>query len=274
MDMWEEMITPVDTPRNPFDGASYTTSYETLASLRPVCMAGTHEDQYGRTDMERLADDRIVLVHTPRSLSQGTEEATQNNKVPLVLFFHGLGSHPWKTALYGTAWRRLAHQHGFIVAFAVGTDCGAQHDRRCGFRIRDPASDVAYARNIIDHVCRIRAVDESRIYCVGHSNGAIFSSVLAQRLGGDVFAAMVNVMGGFGKEAAEVIREAADKPVPLLFVTGTKDDYKHGCECAHRFFSANGYPTSIKVLDGVAHVYPAGDEEERMWRFLESHVRP
>ncbi|AJF96962.1 alpha/beta hydrolase [Pandoravirus inopinatum] len=269
MDLWEEMITPIEAPCNPFDGASYCTSYETLASLRPVCMAGTYEDQYGRTDMERLENDRIVLVHAPRSLLEATK-----TKVPLVLFFHGLGSHPWKTALYGTGWRRLAHQHGFIVAFAVGTDCGAQHDRRCGFRIRDPTLDMAYARNIVDHVCRTRNVDESRIYCVGHSNGAIFSSILAERLGGDVFAAMVNVMGGFGKEAAEVAPRRADKPVPLLFVTGTKDDYKQGCECAHRFFSANGYPSSIKVLDGVAHVYPAGDEEQKMWSFLESHARP
>ncbi|AVK76606.1 Carboxylic ester hydrolase [Pandoravirus neocaledonia] len=268
MESWEEMITPSETPRNPFDGATYCVSYETLASLRPQCVSGVHDDQYGLTITEHLGEDRIALVHTPHRLL-----AAESVPVPLVLFFHGLGSHPWKVALTGTDWRRMAHEHGFVVAFAVGTDCGSQSDKRCGFRVRNSEPDVAYVRAAIDRVRKIRSVDATRIYGVGHSNGAIFSSVLAQRLGGSVFAAMVNVMGGFGKHGQEVEREATSDPLPLFFVTGTDDAYKEGCECAHRFFAAHGYASSIRVLDGVGHKYPRGDEEERMWSFLSAHRR-
>jgi poly(3-hydroxybutyrate) depolymerase len=264
MDVWD-LITPDDgAPPNPFDGACYCVPYETLLSLRRVCVAGTHEDRYGRTDAERLDGGRIALVHTPHALLSDREK----RRAPLLLFFHGLGDHPWEAALRGTGWRRMAHRHGFIAAFAVGTDCGARFDRRCGFRVRDPEPDIAYAREMIAHVGRIRSVDETRIYCVGFSNGAIFSSVLAQRCGGDVFAAMANIMGGFGKEGREVAPEGIDGPVPLLFVTGTLDDYRDGCERAHDHFCSRGYPSSIRVLEGVGHTYPAGDEEERVWAFL------
>ncbi|AVK76398.1 Abhydrolase incomplete domain containing protein [Pandoravirus neocaledonia] len=269
MELWEEMITPSETRHNPFDGATYCVSYETLMSLRPQCVSGVHDDQYGRTATEYLDENRIVLVHTPHRLL-----SADSTSAPLVFFFHGLGSHPWKVALHGTGWRRMAHDYGFIVAFAVGTDCGSQSDKRCGFRVRDSERDIAYVRAAIDRVRKIRSVDATRIYGVGHSNGAIFSSVLAQRLGGSVFAAMVNVMGGFGKNGQEVLPVAADKPLPLLFVTGTHDAYKEGCECAHRFFAARGYASSIRVLDGVEHKYPRGDEEERMWSFLAAHTRP
>jgi predicted esterase len=269
MDLWEEMITPIDMPCNPFDGATYCISYETLVSLRPHCVSGVHDDQYGRTITEHLDDDRIMLVHTPHRLM-----SPESTSVPLVLFFHGLGSHPWKVALHGTGWRRMAHQYGSIVAFAVGTDCGSRSDKRCGFRVRESEPDIVYVRAMIDRVREIRSVDATRIYAVGHSNGAIFSSVLAQQLGSSLFAAMVNVMGGFGKEGQEVLPKAADKPLPLLFITGTDDAYKKGCECAHHFFASHGYASSIKILDGVGHKYPQGNEEEHMWSFLATHTRP
>jgi predicted esterase len=110
-------------------------------------------------------------------------------------------------------------------------------------------------------------INLNKVYCIGFSNGGIFSSLVAQKYGNRLFAGIANIMGGFGKHHTEVELYFGVNPCRILFLTGTKDDYKTSCEVAYDYFVSIGYDCQLKVICDVGHQYII-DEEETIWDFL------
>lgn len=239
------------------DEIFYDLSNKELVSLRKIIDRNFYQDSYGKTFSVNVCD-RYAVVHIPNNLIE---------PMPLLLFYHGLGDHPWHMAINGTNWRVLADKYKFILVFAAGTNCGAVHDRRCGFNIKNPKTDFCYTKQLLDIIKKMYNIDNTKIYTVGYSNGAIFSSILAQKYGSKLFKSMVNIMGGFGYEHSEVSDIGIVNPLPILFVTGTDDPYSDGCTYAHDFFLTKDYDSSVKILPDHDHTYPI-DEETHIWAYL------
>ena len=110
-------------------------------------------------------------------------ERERKKKYPVVIFFHGLGDHPWNMALYGTNRRLLSNKYKFIVAFGWGTNCDSISDHRCGFNIKNPQKDFEYLENMVEFLLQNNYTDKQKFYFVGFSNGDIFSSLVAQKYG-------------------------------------------------------------------------------------------
>lgn len=140
-----------------------------------------------------------------------------NTAWPLVLAFHPYLQPNRSWARYVES-QAAAERHGYILAMPRGS--GGLCFR--SFRI-DPDSqtrkpdDIAFVTQLVESLaCRFR-IDRTRIYAIGHSNGAMFSHALA--------AAMPGYLAGFvavsGPPAEEMPMNTA--PTPVMMVHGGAD---------------------------------------------------
>ena len=130
---------------------------------------------------------RYYLVYVP----SGYDGSAQ---LPLVVANHG---HAARAEVYAqhSEWWRVAEARNFIAVFPQGSRC-VNHPL-CGctqWTSEDWEAD--YIRQVIERVQEEYAVDNSRIYVTGHSNGGAFTAYLATEMP-DVFVAAANVGGTF-----------------------------------------------------------------------------
>jgi len=136
---------------------------------------------------------------------------------PLVLAFHPFlqPNRSWDRYVGSQA---AAQRHGYLLAMPRGT--GPLCFR--SFRI-DPArqprkpDDVAFVTDLVNCLSGRFSIDRSRIYAIGHSNGAMFSHTLASASPG-LLAGMVTVSG-----PAAVQLPLETLPTPVMMVHGSAD---------------------------------------------------
>ena len=157
-------------------------------------------------------EEREYYVHLPA----GHDGATS---APLVLGLHGGG---------GTAdkFDKLAHMnatadaHGFVAVYPQGLG-NSWNDGRPINRLKKKADDVKFIAELCKQLAGDYAVDESRIYVTGISNGGFMSMRLAAEMP-DVFAAVCSVAAGVSDYLAGE-HEPPRAPMPVMLVNGTDD---------------------------------------------------
>jgi polyhydroxybutyrate depolymerase len=142
--------------------------------------------------LEHGGRTRSFLVHVPAQAARG-------EPLPLVLNFHGGGGN----AASHRDWSRLdalADREGFVT---VHPDGSGRLGRRlltwnvgscCGYAARENVDDVGFAAAILDHLAARVALDATRVYATGLSNGAMMAYRLAEALPGRI-AAVAPVAG-------------------------------------------------------------------------------
>ncbi|HLS48076.1 MAG TPA: PHB depolymerase family esterase [Gemmatimonadales bacterium] len=120
--------------------------------------------QSGRLSIDGVA--RSYLLHPPARRPAESR--------PLVLVLHGAGGTPAGIAEH-TGFSRLADREGFLVAYPAARS-GRWQDGRAG---AESAADVEFLRALIDTLRRQHAVDSTRIYLAGISNGGMMAWRLA-----------------------------------------------------------------------------------------------
>lgn len=163
-------------------------------------------------------------LHVPASCSP-------DEPCPLVVALHGAFSSPAEME-EESGLSRLADREGFLVVYPYGSGFLGllQHwnsGHCCGPAQENGVDDVAFTRRVIAAVREEMAVDPSRIYLVGMSNGGMMVHRLASELS-DVVAAAAAVSGTIGgrpSEGAEIWRVATPRrPVPMLLIHGDADE--------------------------------------------------
>lgn len=174
---------------------------------------------------------RMALLHVPTQLS---------GKAPLVVNWHGMMETPQEQQGLSD-FNRVADEHGFIVVYPQGGarasivgkglpgfthNGGGCCSSACGAHLID---DVAFARALVPAVDAVVAVDRSRVYSTGFSNGGFMS----YRLGceaSDIFAAVAPVSAvlankpNLGMGSTQTWSCQPARPVPMLHIHGTKDE--------------------------------------------------
>lgn len=224
---------------------------------------------------------RTYYLYTPKSYNP-------NHPMPLVLAFHGYGSQG-KDLAVNTGFNHLAEQKGFIIAYPNGID-----------RLWNVASnsvigvdDVSFVTTLLNHLSEVRAIDQSRIYAVGVSNGGFLVQRLA-RQASSKFAAFASVaatlpgqLQGFCHPTSFVsmltINGTDDRKVPwaggkfsygwLLSVPDTINFWRqhNGCTAKTQVKQLNrrveitrypdcqhGAEVELVTLLGAGHVWPRG----------------
>jgi polyhydroxybutyrate depolymerase len=130
---------------------------------------------------------RQYKVHVPKGYIAGTP-------APILYAFHGLLQTPVLFPINGSSLVAKSDQEGFILVMPVGVNGSWNAGICCGDSNID---DVGFIRALHAELGRHVAIDNSRVYATGMSNGGFMSYRLACDAA-DVFVAVAPVAGAVG----------------------------------------------------------------------------
>jgi len=158
---------------------------------------------------------RTYLEYVPQGLPASS--------VPLVIVLHG-GTESAAVAAGATrassVWRDVADLDKFVVVYPDGVD-NNWHDCRSDSAIVGTADDVGFIDALITKVASEHAVDASRIYLTGASNGGMMTYRIAQELSARI--------AGVGAVIANLPVDplaschGAPQPLTVVIMNGTAD---------------------------------------------------
>lgn len=197
----------------------YTVILMVLSCSKPE---NTYAELYTRT---------ITVNGTERRYALYLPEQRGNLPVPLVFELHGggvyiedmTGESGYKTPY--RVWMDIADREKFIVVYPEGLDGTygkpTWNDCRGNCTVSSKADDVFFISTLIDSLSSTYAVDQSRIYASGTSNGGLMVLRLAVELSGKIaaVAAIAAAMPDKSKCSGPV------DPVSVLFMNGTDDNH-------------------------------------------------
>jgi polyhydroxybutyrate depolymerase len=139
--------------------------------------------------------------------------------VPLLFNFHGYGSNASQQMSYGN-FRPIADTAGFIIVHPQGT---LDNSNTTHFNVGwggSGTNDVDFTSALIDSLSVDYAIDQSRVYSTGMSNGGFMSFHLACNLSNRI-AAIGSVTGSM--VPFTMANCNATHPTPVLQIHGTAD---------------------------------------------------
>jgi poly(3-hydroxybutyrate) depolymerase len=197
-----------------------------------------------------------------------------SHPTPLVIVLHGLGGTEDSMfgSLYGSVLSTLAEQHGFIVAAPLGY----RVDGFYGYRYA-PAADQAGRRKeelserdvmeVLQRMKQYYTIDDSRIYLMGHSMGAIGTWVIAASHP-DVWAALGPISGTGDPALAERMRS-----IPEIVVHGDADPTVNvrGSRAMVEALGKLGVEVKYIEVRGGNHTDVAASNFPLIFNFFEAH---
>jgi polyhydroxybutyrate depolymerase len=189
---------------SPLDSAPAASSITPTTGAAPAAPAALLGSTHGTRRSGGLA--RSYRLYVPRAAGP----------LALIVALHGgLGS---GDQLADTSqFEPLAEREGFAVVFPDGVGATWNAGACCGGAVTRKIDDVAFLRSLVDDIADKVSIDRTRVFAVGHSNGAM----MAFRLGceaPDVFSKVVPVAGSL-----EIDRCVPKKAAALLAIHGDAD---------------------------------------------------
>ncbi len=170
-----------------------------------------------------------ALMAVPKKISvDGLERkfllfvpAGASRALPVVVVLHGGGSNAVQMERY-TQFDELAQREGFIAVYPDAVAGNWNDGRKNNFikSQRENIDDVKFIRAVVDEVAKEHAIDRSRVFVTGISNGGIMSHRLACEAS-DLVTAIAPVAGAMTPEMTEKFRP--EQPVSILMIHGDGD---------------------------------------------------
>lgn len=149
---------------------------------------------------------RNYILHVPASYNS-------NSAIPLMIAIHG---HSWTASRFQNTSQidKLSDSKNFIVAYPDG-EGGMWNAGNCCSTLG--TDDVTLISGIIDSITSSYNIDKTRVWVLGHSNGAM----MAYRSACEISEKVTAIAVGGGTFAAFSCKPA--KPVSVLAIHGTDD---------------------------------------------------
>jgi poly(3-hydroxybutyrate) depolymerase len=214
---------------------------------------------------------RELLVYVPPNMpGRGTRA--------LVIVLHGVLGNASRieggASEKGLKMDEVARKNGFIVAYLNGTPVTRRlgPDKLgwnagggcCGVPAENNVDDVGYITNAVKHLVDKFGIDPSRVYGIGHSNGAMMTMRLMCKA--NIYAAAVSISGPLnlivqncpgarGKHILAIHGED-DQIVPITGGQGAKGlsrvSYKSE-QYTQQIFAASGADFRLQTVSGADH---------------------
>ncbi len=139
-----------------------------------------------------------------------------SDPVPVVVSMHGFLSNPISHGEI-SLWHKLADREGFLVVYPQGTSFPQRWQAHSDWSA-EGVDDVQFFRDLADDVSAVAAVDRSRVYVNGFSNGGGMSVRIGCEASEEV-AAIGTVAGA----VVDLQDCGPSRPVPLMAFHGTED---------------------------------------------------
>lgn len=227
-------------------------------------------DQYQHVyKLQQTHTDVETQYGTLKYLSFGTRYGyyfkTHDDCHNLLLFYHGSRDCALNQALIETTLLKYASEYNMIIFFGqadgvleeptihpIYNDINFGHLYWAIKESQNMIADIEYTKQVIDYF------KSSNVYYIGHSNGGVFSSLLAIYLP-NTFKAIVNHKGGLGYDTGFYIDfdrlQEDDHKTPILFFTSETDIYRSVSEQAHELFKNMDFPCELVVVPKDGHEY-------------------
>ncbi len=159
---------------------------------------------------------RLYRTYVPANLPDGPR--------PVLLAFHG-GTGWGKQFERNSGFDELAEANGFLVVYPDGIGSGADETTNrtwnggecCGAAARNNIDDVGFVAQLLATLEADYAIDTTRVFAAGHSNGGILSYRLACELSDRIVAVGLQA-GTLGVDEC-----SPSSPVSLLHLHGAAD---------------------------------------------------
>lgn len=165
--------------------------------------------------IEHGGQKRSYLVHVP-------PQAVNRKPLPVVLNFHGATSNGRQQERY-SGMDSAADRFGFIAVYPNGTGrlghLSWNAGLCCAFAMFHREDDVGFVRALVDDLPKRTAIDHTRIYATGISNGAMMSYRLAVEAS-DLIAAIAPVAGAM---VLHDFRPA--RPIAIMHIHSVDDPF-------------------------------------------------
>ena len=194
--------------------------------------------------------------------------------MPLIIALHGLGgTEDSFFDQYGRRLPQLAEAQGYIVAAPLGYRVDGSYGWGVGTPPTDPATRrreefaEADVMQVLALVRKIYSVDESRIYLMGHSMGAIGTWKIAPKYPG-VWAALA----AFSGQGAPATMEQM-KGIPEFVVHGDNDATVNVAGSRTMVAAAKALGTDVKYIEvpGGSHTNVVEPNFEGMFEWFTGH---
>lgn len=157
--------------------------------------------------------EREYIVHIPSSYSPDSPS-------PLLLCFHGYTSYANIIMAYSN-FNAIADTANFIVVYPQGSLLdGVTHWNVGGWTLNSTVDDVGFVNALLDQLLADYAINPSRIYSTGMSNGGFMSFTLACEMSNRI-AAVASVTGSMTVQTYDNCNPL--HPTPVLQIHGTAD---------------------------------------------------
>ena len=171
-------------------------------------------------------DQRDVILHIPPAYYA-------NSQLPLVIVLHGGGGSGAQVEKQSDM-DRYADELGFVAAYPNGSgrleDAGLTWNSGhcCGYALSHNIEDVEFLSSLIDSLVTEYAIDSSRVYMTGMSNGAMMAYRAGAELA-DKIAGIAPIAGSIGGQARvkypAVFPESPAEPVSVIAFHGMQDQH-------------------------------------------------
>ncbi|WP_151796050.1 alpha/beta hydrolase family esterase [Acinetobacter soli] len=178
----------------------------------------THIQQSIRYHQLPIVHKRLNVDQRVRSFELFNPNPNAQSQ-PLVIALHGGGGNSSQMI---KRFQAQAKAHGFLLVAPQGI--GPSEKKGvwnsggcCGDAVQQQVDDVRFIQQLIAYLKQHYAIDSTRIYIAGFSNGGMLTYQLAEQMGTQL--AAVAVVSGAMFEQPPV----AKAPVPILMIHGTRD---------------------------------------------------
>ena len=244
-----------------------------MAALFIVALEFTRDDGAFNRDTFRnsanLSAGEAVVVGGERAASLFLPSSyTQDEPVPLLLDLHGYGgeglSHGMYTFMQSAAdLRGMAYVAPNGLQDSAGSRFWNASSACCNFGASQ-VSDVEYISDLIAEIASKVAIDTSRIYLFGHSNGHFMSYKFACSTKG-----VVTAIAGLAGAMDIDLTQCAKNPTNVLHIHGTNDStiqYEGGA------LLGNNYPSAQTSVGYWAQLNACSAPTEKQIDLVQSMV--